>query len=763
MSALSVPVNFNSYMCKLIWRLNFTFWRENLSKIVSSSSLWASERHPLRGHRYFFSAFPHIFDLVSIDSHLFSYFYHLSYVFPFPKPSMPSNSLSPLQLDIACIRHLVSRHHLAQVIFPSNDTLGRLQRALRLLHGSGHHTHFIALQVLHTTLSTISDSLQSFHSANKLDARTILEMVDLTLGLDLETEIFTIQLQETLLTICIHAALGWLPHIPKGDWQSTYRYLLKLLRNKTWASEMNDLRADGVKRVKAILISMHRLADNEPETMRDRLCEIVTQFNEDHPLKRLHSMLLSHVKQIAEMLPHLSFREHEKTRVQQHVRDEVAESDLPEFFSDAEGEVETEGRRIKAEREDARFSPVGSDSEHEGQNQSANDGEMEEERNKRRSRRRRSRRSLRGSAAKDAQRNDRKRAVLRKREPINYHEMSESDDGDDKSNALNREPNENGEVKGRELRPRKPQRNQYQEESDDTFSDQASQEIDEDCMRELDNVGSDAFSSDTPSEDDVARNSNSRALERKKRRVANPKTVSSRKEILEPNGDELEVESENEKIDSDREGEELGEVDGPDGETLRDLKKAALNLNKSARLSDPLPKAIADARHAQSCKRKPHVDMFAVCENARAVSPIPESETPLRRKKRSRATLSSGSDSEFPEKRFREKEQRYFGKILRSGRFRMFEDELLIEGLEKYGWGAWTDIARDFGKSQYTRGPMSLKDRARTLVLDPAEYPPPRMKRGRPNQRVLTRNEPGNDEDGDEIEQPSSAYSEAEE
>lgn len=674
---------------------------------------------------------------------------------------MPSNSSSPLQLDITCLRHLVSRHHLAQVLFPSNDTLGRLQRALRLLHGSGHHTRFIALQVLHTALSTISDCFQSLRSANKLDARTVLEMVDLALGLGFETEILTIQLQETLLTICIHAALGWLPHIPKGDWQSTYRYLLKLLRNKTWAPEMDDLRVDGVKRVKAILICMHRLSDNEPEKMRDRLRHIVMQFNERHPLKRLHSMLLSHVAQVAEMLPHLSFQEQAETGVQQQVGDQVAESGLPDFFSDVEGGVETEGRIVKVEREDARFSPVGSDSDRDLDDLSLDESEGEGERNQRRSRIRQLRRSMRVNAAKDARRKNGKRSVLRKTEPVNYREDSDINDEDNGSNALDPIPEENVEIKGKELRPRKAQQNRYREEYGETFSDQNSQEIDEEYMKEMDCMDSDVFFSDTPLEDDVARNSNSnsKAPERRKRRRANPKAASSEKKTLEPNGGVPEAETETEEVDSDRDEKELREFEGPHGDTLRDLNDAASNLNKSARLSDPLPKAIADARHAQRCKRRSHLDVFAICENARAASPIPESETPLRRKKRSRATLSSGSDSDLQEKRPRGKVQKYFGKILRSGRFRIFEDELLKEGLEKYGWGAWSEIARNFGKSQYTRAPMSLKDRARTLELDPAEYPPPRMRRGRPNHRMQIRNGADIDDDGDEIEQPSPSHS----
>lgn len=669
---------------------------------------------------------------------------------------MPATSLSPLQLDIACLRHLVSRHQLAQVIFPSSDTLGEFQRVLRLLHGFGYHTHFVSLQVLHTALFTISDCLQSLHSANKLAARPILEMVNLTLRLGLDTDVFTIELQEVLLVTCIHAALGWLPHVPRDDWQSTYRYLLSLLRKRTWAPEMIDLRNVGVKNVKAIVIHMHRLADDEPEKMRDYLRGIIADFNKHHPWKNLHPVLLRHVARIAEMLPDLSFRDQEEAMAQQQVREEPGEEDLPGFFSDVEAGVEADKMKVNTAGQDAQFSPMASDSDFEADAELLNDNRGWEKRNERSSGRRRSRRSARGSAPRSARRVSGKKLEERNQDETGSNEDSAMDDGDDESNVSRAESEKPPKVDGRRLRPRKAQENMYRELSDDTLGDRASQEVNEQYMQEMAHMDSDAFSSDTSRGDKVPHNQKSKRKKRG-RQVVKPIVDSSREEVQGPHGKVQEAGSESEKIDSDMDEEELGGIEGPQGEALRGLQDAASNL-RSARLSDPLLKAMEEAQRAQR-RRRSQLKMFSPCENARAASPIPESEATLRRKKRSRAILDSGSDSDFQDRKPRGKVQKYCGKVLRSGRFRIFEDELLKDGLEKYGWGAWTNIANNFGNSEYTRTPMSLKDRARTLGLDPAAYHLRRLMRGRPNPRLQKRKVPNHEEHDDNIEQPSPTHS----
>lgn len=96
-----------------------------------------------------------------------------------------------------------------------------------------------------------------------------------------------------------------------------------------------------------------------------------------------------------------------------------------------------------------------------------------------------------------------------------------------------------------------------------------------------------------------------------------------------------------------------------------------------------------------------------------------------------------------------------FGKICRTGRFEPYEVDKLLSGLQKYGWGAWNEISQSFDDGDFTRAPTALKDRARTMHLNPQNYPLRRRKgRGRPRGSGATRGSAasGDDIDEDEIE-----------
>lgn len=69
-----------------------------------------------------------------------------------------------------------------------------------------------------------------------------------------------------------------------------------------------------------------------------------------------------------------------------------------------------------------------------------------------------------------------------------------------------------------------------------------------------------------------------------------------------------------------------------------------------------------------------------------------------------------------------------------SKRFTQLEDNQLLQGLEKYGWGEWQAILHAYNWDG-NRTNVSLKDRARTLSLNPKEYPAPRI----PDPYVLNR------------------------
>lgn len=129
--------------------------------------------------------------------------------------------------------------------------------------------------------------------------------------------------------------------------------------------------------------------------------------------------------------------------------------------------------------------------------------------------------------------------------------------------------------------------------------------------------------------------------------------------------------------------------------------------------------------------------------NARDASPIPESvASPMRPRRRTRRKSTAGSDGvvDDPDETYSDA-----GAVPRNrlfGKFSQEEDEWLTEGLEKYGWGSWATIAKNFGggKASYTRNGVSLKDRARSMGLDPSKYQKPggRLEsRGRRGKTVL--------------------------
>jgi Myb-like DNA-binding domain len=77
-------------------------------------------------------------------------------------------------------------------------------------------------------------------------------------------------------------------------------------------------------------------------------------------------------------------------------------------------------------------------------------------------------------------------------------------------------------------------------------------------------------------------------------------------------------------------------------------------------------------------------------------------------------------------------------------RFTPSEDEKLMHGLKKYGWGFWTAIANSY-EWDHQRTPVNLKDRARTLRLNSKHYPEPLhplpdapARRGRPPKKALS-------------------------
>ena len=60
---------------------------------------------------------------------------------------------------------------------------------------------------------------------------------------------------------------------------------------------------------------------------------------------------------------------------------------------------------------------------------------------------------------------------------------------------------------------------------------------------------------------------------------------------------------------------------------------------------------------------------------------------------------------------------------MRSRRYSTEEDKWLLEGLSLFGWGAWEKIVKKYWTEDYLRTTMSLKDKVRTMHLNPEDFP----------------------------------------
>lgn len=169
---------------------------------------------------------------------------------------------------------------------------------------------------------------------------------------------------------------------------------------------------------------------------------------------------------------------------------------------------------------------------------------------------------------------------------------------------------------------------------------------------------------------------------------------------------------------------------------IQELHEASASLKRTGP-ADPLQSSLKDAKKA---KRRRSAPTRGPAPPPREASPIPESDGTQMKYK----TPHSKSLNTTPTKRRREEVKNEFGQVIKRGRFQQHEDQWLVEGIKKYGWGAWTNIVNEYyAECDYTRMPMSLKDRARTLNLDPEKYP---MKRGGSGRRRAIREDKDNDE-----------------
>jgi hypothetical protein len=153
------------------------------------------------------------------------------------------------------------------------------------------------------------------------------------------------------------------------------------------------------------------------------------------------------------------------------------------------------------------------------------------------------------------------------------------------------------------------------------------------------------------------------------------------------------------------------------------------------------PRGVSSDSKSDRDRLRQRRDMYNPAENARVASPISQGDSdededegpdfvgklrPVLRKRRRISVELSPIKS--PTKVF----------ASAYARFNPGEDEKLLHGLKKYGWGRWTPISSEY-EWDHPRSGVNLKDRARTLGLQREHFPSPLhpaanapVRRGRP-------------------------------
>ncbi|CDF34745.1 unnamed protein product [Chondrus crispus] len=681
------------------------------------------------------------------------------------RPPAPKGK-EALRIDVEVLRHLVSRPSLAKALW----SRGPREATQKALHNSYGEEAVLSVKVTQRALSTAVSAINDAFDvhATKLDpveAPLVVDMVELIISFDVTLDE---KLQLMLLIAFLHAALELLPLVRRRNLKATYRRVMDLTRDKAWSSKLTvRIRQIAADTIKDVAAALYRLDDGSHHMQRMKATRraannVYKRYSVSDFRPRLHKLALDLRQRHNSWLWVHKMHQLEKRKSRDHSQPNGAASksrsrQVPDFFSEDEGvrldavEMQStlnENDSVKGGQH--AFSPMRTDESEEGsdellERQNETDSEAVAEirwkdppRKKRRSNE--NEKTHDSSADEGA---DTPRRSLRPRTlPQGAYVVPDVGDIEGDSN--------HEEVANAE--GTKPEKRQDSDGNDPSYcapnADDAKPNKrleDENCedgalIDAVKSISSDLFDGETqgeaaPLEVPVSRHSRTRRKGKKgdqsgREGSKSPHVVD--KEALHgnasgDNGVRGETDSDSDEISR-------SEVTGRGGETVRKLREANARSRASG-IPDPLRDSVRDAKHARRRVRSSLMLQYSGDVNGRAASPIPDSAPIIRRKRKMRQDIDMDASSE--EELVTNQEPIGNGRLMRTGRFQIYEDELLVEGLTRYGWGMWRQISDDFGKGKYTRTPMSLKDRARTMNLDPSKYPVPAdcgiVKRGRPS------------------------------
>lgn len=683
-------------------------------------------------------------------------------------------------LDAEALRHLVTRPELALTLWEQPfRTL--LTDSLSSVHGSRSEDAItlISKQVLVTSLEAILAKFKGALQDPELtpaEAHYVEQFVRLSASLGLHSDVFDPPIQLCLLSALLHSAIAAL-FDPGSILKEHYRSVIDLIRNlfPTHDPAVVALRKSGIARIKEITLLLTKSSGSLDVPRRSALAKSI-QFYRQSPSNFVHDSIKEQIKRVTDTLPSLwiyeTHRNQRKPPSDSRARqsksvlisgDGIATQkvNVPDFFSDAEG---SQIREADADQADA------DDSQVQGDAQASQEHPVAEK-----PRLRSSSRHRHGGTPERLPR------FL-----DTENEDAEPNENDEEDTRVNGHPAEPGSP---QMRTRSGQRRSLGDKGKPTSQDTRQDSRSSRGLRKRTVLlGSYRESSgdDGSAEESVLQRMNSqdfagtedegkayeavvRHAKRKQPSVkpsqkrASPirydghRTKKFQRVCKAPSnsvlaGDEGDHGSGDDDGNDSKIDEERSKLSGAGGKALRELCELTKSLGRS--VQDPLSGARKDAKQA---KRRSRNSMgrslnYEPGATARAASPIPESDPVMPRKSKNYCALTERSSSSHSGGR---EKVTYKGRAVHSGRFAAFEDDLLLEGLRKHGYGAWNAIARDFGAENICRTPTSLKDRARTIGVQPSKFPVsitgPRT--GRPPKVLMLQQHEDPEADEDEIEE----------
>lgn len=668
----------------------------------------------------------------------------------------PSNEI---QLKVEALRYLVDVTLLSANIWKP-DIRELIRNILKKSCGSSdadHISSLVSMQALLTSLRRLHKIFTDYcekllRSSRKavvnrhafiFEFESAFRVISFVLSLDDITETDYPDAYKCLLSASTHASLHTMLSLPKTAISAEYRRHIDFIR-----SIFTD--KNTAKRTSAAIETVKRVVTCVVKKDRATALAHMSEYEERNPVENLCTLLSNIIAKLEQKLGPLFLIEahyhystgswdkaNKRKRVPRSSLKRNAEGEtVPNFFSDAEtDDTESDGVAPRATHTTL----------------PAPDTPVTPEAHTHRASRWSSKRSSRNTNRGSRHRGDTRKSRLSKppfRQSHSTHSASgreSSLDGVDSSLCFDESlvldacddldsnmfpsslpQGEPSEVDSRELRQPPAKRRRTVERSPCIQSEESSSNSDHQKV-EATSAIQDVRNSPTHSESKDSHDGNivDDAEDRKK---SQEKQNSSEEPSLVRNEAEGESGGENEDVDEDEDQiqkEHRGQ-DFKNGKTsLRQLRTAAKSLDR-ARKSDPLIPALQDASNAIHHRLRSGRYLDGPGENARDASPIPESPEAtndnLTRKRRSNRRSLQKSDNDVDEQ-----VRLALARETRSksrGRFQKFEDAWLLDGLRKYGWGSWTIISKNFGEGEApnSRTGMSLKDRARTLDLDPQKY-----------------------------------------